>query len=97
MSESKGKSLHKVEHILRRFGPKQEEGTGHGKPCPACEINFKPGDFTTLIPLGPGDDLEAREKAVAGRPYNAIAIEVHWSCATGRPDVEAGIAFKADF
>lgn len=51
--------------------------------CAACNLPFKDGDYTVLIPLGPGADSEARERARAGRPYNAIAVEIHYSCATG--------------
>lgn len=39
------------------------------------------GDYTTLIPIGPGNDPEARERAKEGRPYNAVALEIHWECA----------------
>lgn len=68
----------------RKFGPKQ---TWHPAGiCPACHKPFKVGDYTTLIELGPGDDRENQEKARAGRPYTAVAVEVHWSCATGEPN-----------
>jgi hypothetical protein len=80
-----------------RFGPKSKDGSGIGKPCPACDEPFVAGDFTALIQLGPGADLESRERAAAGRPYNAVALEVHWACATGRDPMEPGIAHKADF
>lgn len=69
---------------VRPFGPKDADHPSVGKECPACGIPFKPGDWTTLIALGPGDDPEAQERAKMGRPYNAIALEVHWSCATGK-------------
>jgi hypothetical protein len=67
----------------RKFGPKRLDHPSIGKKCPACEQPFKAGDFTTLIPLGPGGDPESREKCKDGKSYNAIALEVHWACATG--------------
>lgn len=70
----------------RRFGPKPADGV-HGHECLACGKEFEEGDFTTLIPLGPGDDPEDQEKAQAGRWYNAVCVEIHWACAGGRPDV----------
>jgi hypothetical protein len=54
--------------------------------CQACNVPFQAGDWVTLIALGPGDDPEARAKARAGRPYNAVALPVHWACATGETD-----------
>lgn len=71
---------------IRKFGPKTEDHPSVGEDCPACKQKFKAGDFTTLIALGPGDDPEEQEKARTGRPYTAVAIEVHWTCATGLPD-----------
>lgn len=70
---------------LRRFGPrpKSEDHFSHDKPCPACHQPFKAGDYTTLIALGPGSDEESQERAREGRAYNAVALEVHWTCATG--------------
>ena len=70
----------------RKFGPKQKGHRSIGWPCPACEENFKEGDYTALISLGPGEDPEARKKAREGRPYNAVAKEVHWACATGEEE-----------
>lgn len=68
---------------LRKFGPKTYGHPTIGDECPACNRTFEAGDYTTAIALGPGDDREQQEKAVKGRPYNAVAVEVHWSCATG--------------
>jgi hypothetical protein len=89
--------MSEIKKDLTRFGPKSESGSGIGRPCPACDEIFKAGDFTTLVMLGPGGDAKAREKAAAGLPYNAIALEVHWSCATGKESMEAGLTFKAEF
>lgn len=67
----------------RKFGPKNADHPGVGNPCPACHIAFAEGDYTTLVMLGPGDDPEQRDKARLGLVYTAVAVEVHWSCATG--------------
>lgn len=69
----------------RRFGPKKADHPSVGEPCPACKQPFAVGDYTTLVVLGPGGDEEARERAREGRVYNAIAVEAHWACVTGRP------------
>jgi hypothetical protein len=66
---------------MSKFGPKPEDHPSVGQPCPACHKPFKAGDYTTLVALGPGDNPAARARASAGRPYNAVAVEVHWECA----------------
>lgn len=71
---------------LRPFGPKSKDHPSVGNECPACFEHLRPGEYTTLVPLGPGGSLDDRQKAVEGRPYNAVAVEVHWSCATGLKD-----------
>jgi len=71
---------------MKRFGPKKEDHPSVGELCPACKVAFKEGDYTTLISLGPGDDPEAQERARDGRPYNAVAVEVHYNCAGGMDD-----------
>lgn len=65
----------------RVFGPKSADHYSIGQPCPACRVPFAEGDDTVLIPLGPGDDLHARERAAMGRAYDAVAVEVHAACA----------------
>ncbi len=70
----------------RKFGPKTADHPSVGNPCPACRDPFIAGDYTTIVPLGPGDDPESRERARAGRVYNAVAVEAHWSCVTGEED-----------
>jgi len=68
----------------RRFGPKDESFDGSTvPPCSACGVEFKAGDYSTLVKLGPGDDSKARERLRQGKPYIAVAVEVHWACATG--------------
>jgi len=71
---------------LRKFGPKMPDHPTVGGLCPACHMAFKEGDYTCLVMLGPGDNLEARALARAGRPYTAVAVEVHWGCGTGKLD-----------
>jgi hypothetical protein len=66
---------------MRVFGPKQADHPGIGMECPACHIPFAEGDMTTLVLLGPGNDPESQQKALAGRPYNAVAVEIHAACA----------------
>ena len=75
---------------MRKFGPKTVDHPSIGDPCPACKRPFTAGDFTVLIPLGPGMNPEQRQRAREGRPYNAVAIEVHWACATGEVHETAG-------
>jgi len=67
--------------MSRVFGPKTADHPSVGRDCPACQKPFKEGDFTTLVAYGPGDDPEAQERAAQGRPYNAVAAEVHAACA----------------
>lgn len=70
------------DHVSRMFGPKAADHPGVGRPCAACQVEFAAGDYTALVMLGPGDDPGSQEKARSGRAYNAVAVEVHWSCAT---------------
>lgn len=78
------KKMSKTIHTdLQKVGPKGKGSSSIGTECLACRKNFKEGDFTTLIPLGPGEDEEQRLKCREGRPYNAIGQEIHWVCATG--------------
>ena len=67
----------------RKFNPLPKNHPLIGDICPACQQAFKEGDETTLIPLGPGDNPEAQQACKEGRGYNAVAISVHWACATG--------------
>lgn len=63
------------------YGPMAPDHPAIGRPCAYCKMPFKPGDMTTLIALGPGDDPEAQRKAREGRPYKAVAELVHAACA----------------
>jgi hypothetical protein len=51
--------------------------------CPACHYAFEEGDHVTLIELGPGPSPDDREAARRGATYTAVAVPVHWACATG--------------
>lgn len=68
--------------MSRKFGPKSADHPSVGKECPACHVPFAEGDYTALVALGPGDDEEGRQRRDAGRPYHAVALEVHWECST---------------
>jgi hypothetical protein len=65
---------------MKKFGPLSVDHPSVGEKCPACMKPFVAGDYTTLVPLGPGDDEEARRKAKEGRIYIAVAAHVHWDC-----------------
>ena len=53
--------------------------------CAACHQRFELGEAHTLVPLGPGNNPEARTKARAGARYESYAaVPVHWACATGQ-------------
>jgi hypothetical protein len=54
-----------------------------GPPCAACRRRMIAGEYVTLIELGPGIDPEERARCRGGSVYNAVAIPVHWACATG--------------
>lgn len=76
--------MEKERHLrMRMYGPKPADHPSVGQPCPACGIAFEAGNYTTLVPLGPGDDPEEQMKCLEGHPYTAVAVEVHWACATG--------------
>lgn len=68
---------------MRKYGPLKSDShlIKRGARCIACDKHLKEGDIITLIVIGPGDDTESRERANAGRPYNAIAKPCHWDCA----------------
>ena len=65
---------------MRKFGPKTADHPSVGRECPACHLPFKEGDYTTLVILGPGGDPDSQKRRDEGRPYNAVAAEVHWDC-----------------
>jgi len=69
--------------ITRPYGPKKADHPTVGTECPACHVAFVAGDWTTLVPIGPGADPESQHKARNGWAYNAVEIEAHWTCVTG--------------
>lgn len=85
LGEAIADDLHNVvlPEPLRMFGPRSANQP-NTRPCPACGNQFQAGDYTTIIPLGPGPDPEEQARAVTGRPYTAVGIEAHWVCATGQ-------------
>lgn len=66
--------------MVRKFGPRDNRSDWPVPTCPACDEEFKEGDYTTLIAVGPGDDPEEQARRDAGEPYNSVAVEVHWDC-----------------
>jgi len=66
----------------RKFEPLPSDHDLVGTSCFGCGKDFKPGDVTTMVAVGPGDDLEQRKKAQRGF-YNSVALVIHWACATG--------------
>ena len=66
---------------LKKFGPRPS--ISEELECFACKKLIGLGDYTALVPLGPGDDPKSQNKCLYGRPYDAVAIEIHWACATG--------------
>lgn len=68
-------------YASRVYGPKLAESPTLNHPCVACGAGIVAGDLTVLVPLGPGDDEEAQQKARGGRYYNAVCVEVHAACA----------------
>lgn len=53
-----------------------------GDICPACKKPLKEGDSIILLPIGPGDDEQERQKAREGKEYNAVALVVHLECSS---------------
>jgi len=62
------------------------DGPWKVKLCPGCDEHFKAGQYVTLVPIGPGADVEERIKAHEGRPYDAVSVPAHWACVTGESD-----------
>jgi len=73
---------------LPKLGPKEFSHPTIGGTCLLCGETYKVNDYTTILPLGPGGDPESRVLCRAGQPYEGVGVEVHWTCATGLPDVE---------
>jgi len=77
---------------LKKFGPKEPRHPTVGGLCLLCGETFRIADYTSILPLGPGSDEDAQELCRAGRPFHGIGMEVHWTCGTGRPNVDIVIA-----
>lgn len=73
---------------IPKIGPKAIGHPTVGGMCLLCQETYEIGDYTTILPLGPGGDEESRTLCRAGQPYEGIGVEVHWTCATGKPPVE---------
>ena len=77
-------TIHTIRHnATRKYGPLPKDHKHVGQECAACEEEIDLGDFTALIPLGPGQDNETRRLARTGQTYEAVCALVHWQCATG--------------
>lgn len=63
--------------------PKPVDERAVGQNCPACGVPLAAGDMVAVVVLGPGADPAARAAARGRLPYNAVAVEIHWACATG--------------
>lgn len=70
----------------RCFGPMPADAPAIAmqEKCPACKIAFNEGDYTALVEIGPGDNPNEQQRAREGRVYNAVAIQAHYLCVTGR-------------
>lgn len=85
---------HKIapEEITRTITLRKSEPLLSGHPhltppvsrCAACQAFLEQGDVFTLIPLGPGPDKEHQKLCSDQRSYHAVAVPVHWTCATGK-------------
>lgn len=73
---------------IPKIGPKDVRHPTIGGACLLCQETFAAGDYTTILPMGPGSDPEARTLCKAGEPYEGIGVEVHWMCATGKSPIE---------
>jgi hypothetical protein len=71
---------------MRAFPPFEDDHPSlDGGECAVCGHRFVVGDTPTIIPLGPGDDLEAQAKAMRGGWYSCLGVLAHAACAGVRP------------
>lgn len=68
------------------WGPKTADHPTRDWPCPACLEPMREGQYTVLVPLGPGKNPEARLLTRLGKWFNAAALEAHFSCISGVED-----------
>lgn len=73
---------------IPKIGPKIAGHPTIGGVCLLCQKAYVIGDYTTILPLGPGEEQESRILCRNGQPYEGLGVEVHWTCATGEPGVE---------
>lgn len=72
----------KEREAMRAFPPfTGDHPSLDGGECAVCGVRFVAGDVPALIPLGPGDDLEAQAKAMRGGWYSCHAVIAHAACA----------------
>lgn len=73
---------------MRAFPPL---GEGHpsleGGECAVCGQALRVGDVPTVVPLGPGADIEAQAKAMRGGWYSCLGVIAHAACAGIAPEV----------
>lgn len=70
-------------HIPPPFGPLGPDHPLVGQLCLGCDLPFSEGEYGYLLPIGPGGDLEERERARTGRAYNARSVPLHVACVAG--------------
>jgi hypothetical protein len=80
-------SVKRTKQDMRKFEPLTKGDRMLDLVCPGCGHKFQLGDVPALVAIGPGVDTEARARAREGRPYNAVAVPVHWACASGNEEV----------
>ena len=54
-----------------------------GVACPSCNTSLQPGDFVTLVPVGPGPDPDRRRAARMSAPFDVASLIVCWPCVSG--------------
>lgn len=89
MSAIRAQGGHERE-TMRAFPPLADDHplvAGH--ECAACGMPFKAGERTTVVPLGPGADVEAQARARDGRWYSCLGVIAHAACAGVEEDPDA--------
>lgn len=66
---------------MRSFSPLPQDDPNVGKACAVCGCVHAAGDVVTVIPLGPGADVEHQAKAQAGGWYSCLGVVGHAACA----------------
>lgn len=70
---------------LRKFDTLSDSHplVGNTMFCLGCGEDFRAGDVTTLVPIGPGSDEDGHAKCRRGSAFNAVCIPAHWKCVGG--------------